>query len=420
MNIRTRLLSKSSPRRNRPLGQPLRVMYFAVRQVDYPRNERLRAYLENELGAQVDVVRSVVSGGRLHRYSHQLQRVFSQRKNYDVVVLSEFSLSFFPFSWLLAQRCGAFHVVDFFVGLHETEVGDDKSTNRHSLRARVLAWVDLMAIRSADACFTDTEVRARRFSELDKGRTPFASLPVGAPAWALNAPLTGTRGGESNYTRPVQLLYYGSYLALHGLTSFIDALAGLGDLNFSLLMIGTGPERRQIEGLVRVSNFGHRVTFLDYAAPEVLVTHISDADVLLGVFGESNKAAEVIANKVWQGLYLGKVVITRASVALDEISEVAGPLLIQVESSQPGEIGLALEGAAHDLNAATLDVQRMLQIRSALEALVFDRYAAVFRTEPYATAFNTLPNTAAPVREFDSGVHGAPSRTPTARTRDET
>jgi hypothetical protein len=413
MGYRTRACAEPNTGDNKHTGRPLRVVYFAVRDLEYPRNERLRAYLENELSAQVDVVRSVVSGGRIHRYTKQLQLVFGQRKDYDVVVLSEFSLSFFPFSWLLAKRSGAFHIVDFFVGLHETEVGDDKSTDGRSFRARLLAWVDRMAIRSADGCFTDTEARARRFSKLDNGRTSFASLPVGAPTWALDAELSGTRGGRPD--RPVHILYYGSYLALHGLSSFVASLSGLGDLDFSLLMIGTGPERGPIEGLVRNSPFSHRVEFLDFAEPEVLVTHITNADVLIGVFGESDKAAEVIANKVWQGLYLGKIVVTRASVALDEIADVAGPLLVQVESSQPREIGIALARASHDLDTATLDVERMHATRAALEALVLDRYATVFSTEPYATAFNTLRKHAH-ANEARSGVQGAHGHSPTTGT----
>jgi glycosyltransferase involved in cell wall biosynthesis len=392
----------------RPEGQSLRVLYFAVRDIGYPRNERLRAFLENELGAEVDVLSSTISGGRFHRYFSQFKLVFQEPGDYDLVVLSEFSLHFFPFSWLVAKRNGARHVVDFFVGLHETEVGDDKSTDRRSFRARLLAWVDRMAIRSADACFTDTEVRARRFSELDGGRTPFASLPVGAPPWALEAELQATpSASEANQQGPVRLLYYGSYLALHGLANFIDALGQLDELDFSLLMIGKGPDRQDVEDLVMGSPLRHRVTFLDYAEPEVLVGHIDRADILIGVFGESDKAAEVIPNKVWQGLYLGKIVVTRASAALDEISHVAGPLLVQVTSSSPQAIGSALWTASSELETVAIDSGLKAHIRISLEQLVFDRYWAAFGREPFARLFHTSSGPSASARAIPTDMQGA-------------
>jgi hypothetical protein len=373
---------------------PVRVLYFAVSDPGYPRNERVRHFLESELRAEVHVVRSITTGKRLRRYFGQLKSALSQQTNFDVVVLSEFSLHFFPFSWLIAKRARAYHIVDFFVGLHETEVGDDKSTDGRSHRARVLALVDFMAIRSADACFADTEIRANRFAMLDRCRTPFASLPVGAPRWALEADLSNKAPSSREFSRkPIRLLYYGSYLALHGLGGFIEALTRHPEFDFELEMIGSGPERIKIEALVRESGLGSHVTFIDYAEPAVLIGHIAAADILIGIFGISDKAAEVIANKVWQGLYMGTIVLTRASVALDEISEVAGPLLIQVGSSRPDEIGLALTKAARDLDRALLSTQRVTSIRSALEQLVRDRYDSVFRMEPYATVFRRFPAT---------------------------
>ena len=63
---------------------------------------------------------------------------------------------------------------------------------------------------------------------------------------------------------------------------------------------------------------------------------------MLGVFGTSAKAGSVIANKVWQGLACGRVVVTRRSAALDEIAGLVGGQLVTVEPGSSAAIETAL------------------------------------------------------------------------------
>ena len=89
-----------------------------------------------------------------------------------------------------------------------------------------------------------------------------------------------------------------------------------------------------------------RFTFLD-AVPEAdLVGFIAECDVVAGIFGGSPKAASVIANKVWQGLSTERWVITRRSPALEEIRDVAGAWLVEVEPESAAAITDALRETA--------------------------------------------------------------------------
>jgi hypothetical protein len=359
--------------------KPIEVLYYGVRDEGYPRNERIREYLERDHSARVTVVSAKFNKSRMQRYWGQFVQALTLPGKFDVVILSEFNLSFFPFSWIVAKRKRALHVVDFFVGLFETEVGDAGVTSASSLRGRVLSWVDRFAILSADVCLTDTQVRAERFARLVRGRVPFVSLPVGAPKWAQDE-MDDSWHRVSGITR---VLYYGSYLPLHGLNEFIASLRPADAGRFQVEMIGTGPERSGIERLVSESNLGSVVSFVDHMDPRALNGRIRHADVVIGVFGQSKKAAEVIPNKVWQGLSMSRIVVTRESLALAEISEAAGSLLVQVSSADPVAIRQAIDSAI-----LGTEVPVPSGIAQRLERLVHSRFTDAFASAPLNRVFS--------------------------------
>lgn len=50
----------------------------------------------------------------------------------------------------------------------------------------------------------------------------------------------------------------------------------------------------------------------------------------------------MVANKVWQGLACGRVVVTQRSSALDDVAEAVGDQLVQVEPGRAGALADAL------------------------------------------------------------------------------
>jgi len=100
------------------------------------------------------------------------------------------------------------------------------------------------------------------------------------------------------------ILFYGSFLELHGVKVIIDAARILKDESIKWTLIGDF-HKINLEGLP--SN----ISFESTMNAKKLVKKIHKATLLLGIFSSSEKANNVIPNKVYQSLACGKTVITR-------------------------------------------------------------------------------------------------------------
>lgn len=302
----------------------MHVVQYGVHDPGYPRNARLRHFLGEHLGAQVTVLARARSGSRMRRMVTDVTGLWRASRNADVLVLSEFRLTHAPLVWAVARIRGARFVVDHFVGLYETVVEDWGRAAPGSWTARRLSAQDAIAARLADICLTDTDPRARRLAAAH--HRSVLALPVGAPAWARPVPPAPNSGDV------VRVLYYGNYIPLHGVDTIVDVLVALAHLRpFEATFIGNGPERAAIERAVVAGGISTRCRFLDPVAESELVGHIAATDVVLGVFGTSRKATDVVPNKVWQGLACGRVTITGDGPAVRELAAVAGDQLVVVD-----------------------------------------------------------------------------------------
>lgn len=348
----------------------LRVLYLGVESEQYPRNARLRAYLESHLDADVTIVGIDKDPGAIRKARILLREGGAfPRDSFDVVVLAEFQLKYAPIARLLAARYRALLVVDWFVGLYETRVEDWGMATPGSLKGRAWRAVDSAAARIGNVVVTDSDERAKMLVR-DYGaprRATFA-LPVGAPEWAQ-----GSDRPAPDEDR-IRVLYYGGYLPLHGVDYVLEALAATERPNrLDVVFIGAGERRAEAERSALELGLADLIDFKD-PIPEVeLADEIAAADLVLGVFGTSPKAASVIANKVWQGLSAGRVVVTRQSKALNEIRSIVGDLLIEVDPEEPKQLARVFDAiATRAFDAA--DAPTML-----LESYVAGRFAQFAR-----------------------------------------
>lgn len=207
-----------------------------------------------------------------------------------------------------ARRHNVPMLFDPLISAWDKQVFERGKFARDDSRARKLLERERRLFAAADLVLADTAAHRDFFVEtFGLGEDRVAIVPVGAEE-SLFTPLPPpSRAGGT-----VEILFYGSFIGLQGPQIIIEA-ARLYDgppVNWHLL--GQGPLlgecREQARDLPNLS-------FEPWLAYEKLPARIGDADILLGVFGASDKAGRVIPNKVFQALACGRPVITRATPA---------------------------------------------------------------------------------------------------------
>lgn len=232
--------------------------------------------------------------------------------------------------WPLARLRGARIVWDMFTSAYDTTVRDRRLLPRYHPLAAALYALEWLACRAADTVVLDTQTHAQAIARLfrcDAAR--FAVVPVGCEETVFT-PLPA-RAPDGLF----RVLFYGQLIPLHGLDVILEAARRCEDAATGWQIIGSGQEEARLRDPLPPC-----VDWLPWVAYEELPYHIARADVCLGIFGDSEKAACVIPNKLYQALACGRPVITRDSPALRELPSEAREAVTRVP---PGDAAALLE-----------------------------------------------------------------------------
>jgi glycosyltransferase involved in cell wall biosynthesis len=137
---------------------------------------------------------------------------------------------------------------------------------------------------------------------------------------------------QKHVNKKFEILFYGSFLNLHGSKIIIEAAKLFAkNNNVKWTMLGDGPDLKKCKELAQNAPNIFFEKEIEYTK---LASRIKEADLLLGIFGKSNKAGNVIPNKVFQALSCGKTVITRKSNAYPKelLNQKNGIIFIQPDN----------------------------------------------------------------------------------------
>ena len=212
----------------------------------------------------------------------------------------------------------------------------------------------------ADFVLADTNLHANLFQKklcVDKNK--IFTVYVGAEDSLFN-----NLPSKNNTKKKFEILFYGSFLPLHGSEIIIKAAKYFKkNNNVHWTMLGAGPDLHKCKALAKDCP---SISFEEKIEYTKLALRIKEADLLLGIFGSSNKAGNVIPNKVFQSLATGKTVITRKSNAYPKELLHLNKGIIFIEPNNPKALYSAVLKIIKD--------KRFLRKSNAQARIIYDTY----------------------------------------------
>lgn len=276
---------------------------------DYPRHLVLESALESRgYDLSVHCSRIPFPG----RHFTIARAVLGLPRHVKVLYVTEGAHRLMPLIKLWAKCTGRKVLFDPFLSRYNTRVEDRQLYEPKSLQARIAHWQDWSACKAADYLIFDTHEHRDYFYERYHLTAPSNVVPVGVPEAVFTYPCES----KPAQTGPFEVLFYGTFIPLQGIETIVRACAHLPD-GVRVTIIGRGQTWDDVMAVRAALNIDpSRLRFEAPVAFETLPTRLAQADVALGIFGDTDKAARVVPNKVVQAAAMGRPMITADTPAI--------------------------------------------------------------------------------------------------------
>lgn len=210
-------------------------------------------------------------------------------------------------------------ISDFYVSAYDSKVLDRKLVTPNSLKAKYYRWNDKTILEKSSFVIFLNYVEAKRYYNMvGLDEQNYSVIPLC---------IDSRKTGKLNYYKTkeeLKICWWGTYIPLHGLEKIIASMKILREkgLKFKFYILGDSDEKsavyqKQIEELnlqewIYIENSysfgnGKLENFLE-----------ENCDIAMGIFGDSEKAKNVTANKVIDACAMKIPIITGFSAALKE------------------------------------------------------------------------------------------------------
>ena len=332
----------------------MRVCYFGTYRAGYTRNQIVLKGLQAQADVRVEVCHATLWQGIEDRVAQasggwrspafwrrvvgaylQLIKAHRQTPAYDVMLIGypgQFD------AWLgrrLAHGRGKPVALDILMSLHL--VAEERGlTTAHPNTGRLIYRLEHAGLRQPDLLIAEnTEYGGYIAGKYRLPADRFRFVPHGADETVFHPrPL---RPPDDHF----RITYHGGYLPSHGMDTILGAAALLkDDPGIRFHFFGSGPEKERI-----VRQAGEwalpNVTFHGFVSQDELLDSLAQAHICLGVFGTTRQAQFTIQNKVWEGLAMGRPVVSGDSptirAALADREEI-----YLIERNNPAALAAAL------------------------------------------------------------------------------
>ncbi len=213
-------------------------------------------------------------------------------------------------------------ITDFYISEYDTKVNDRGLFEEGSKKAIKLKKFDRNITMNSSIVLYLNSTEAKRYSklaEVDLSRIKHQVVPLCVDEKrGVELPFFT---GKNDY---ISICWWGTYIPLHGIEKIIEAGKILNDKNikFRIYLFGNSHEKSVVYSKVveelslqDVISIENDYTFKNGKLEEFLV---HNCDIVLGNFGDSDKAKNVLVNKLIDGVAMKAPVLTGESIAPKE------------------------------------------------------------------------------------------------------
>ena len=238
-------------------------------------------------------------------------------------------------------------IFDPLISSYDKQVYERQKFTSDSSQAKKLLQWESKLFQQADLLIADTSEHAHYFIEqLGVSEQKVQVVYVGADESVFSS----ISSHEDKKTNRLDVLFYGSFIPLQGPEVIIKAAAQYQGSDVTWTLVGEGPllqQCRELATQLKVDSVSF-TGWLDYQTE--LPKRISQADIVLGVFGDTPKAARVIPNKVFQSMAIGKPIITQHSQSYPSTVQTC-PGMTWVKAGEPEALAKAVSILAQNPSA---------------------------------------------------------------------
>ena len=276
------------------------ICYFGTYDPEYNRN---KVIIEGLKANGIEVVECNTRATGFRKYWELVKKHREIKNRYDAMIVGFPGQQAMILARFLTKKKIFF---DVFTSLFDSVVFDRKTVRRWSPRSYYYFNLDWLSCQLADKILLDTDEHIKFFVKtFGIPKTKFIRVWVGSTM----KPLPRAWRQDEDFI----VTFYGTDIPLQGVDYIIRAAALVKDPDISFRIIGTNIKKRYQ---------GHqdkKITFLDNLSYPDLAQEMANADIVLGVFGDSDRAKRVIPHKVFDAICTGKAVITADTPAAREL-----------------------------------------------------------------------------------------------------
>ncbi|MBT8342503.1 MAG: glycosyltransferase [Desulfatitalea sp.] len=332
-----------------------KVLWWGRTERNYSRNRIVR-HLFEQLGWQVCYFHPLSSALGL------MESLIRRPERSDLIFVPCFRHRDIASAAFWSRRWQVPLILDPLISAYEKETFERQKWPQTSYKAEQRRLWESRLFASGDVVVADTAAHANFFHQrLAVPRQRLQVLYVGAEPGLFEAqPLPEPKP-------PYELLFYGSFLELHGVDVIIEAAKRLNDHNIRWVLLGDGALKAR---MVAMAGDAPTIHFEPWIPYNILPDRMARAHIMLGIFGPTVLNDLVIPNKMFQSMAIGRPIITSRSEAYRDSLE-GDATIGWVKGGDPDD----LAGKVH----AWLSAPHRLAKRGSETRTLFDRYFSIAR-----------------------------------------